>query len=122
MGILLGWIALRTGSVRPHPAFTSATTPLSVSLGRKIRGIEIFTGEKNYHDRIRLMAGPQYDPIWTACALFVFDGCWSVCIAITAETDPIEKQRRVPDRVVGDGTAWADPVDWKHYASIVESV
>jgi len=70
MGLILGWIALRTGSVLPCMLIHVTNNALSVSLGRvaelDYRGLELF---------IRTTAdGPEYQPMWTIIA-----GCIALC-------------------------------------------
>jgi len=72
MGILLGWIALRTGSVLPGILIHFGNNALSVSLGR-IAELKL-PGMQNLITIDSVNGGPQYDPIWTACALFVLAG------------------------------------------------
>ena len=113
MGILLGWIALRTGSVLPGILIHFGNNALSVSLGR-IAELKL-PGMQNLITIDSVNGGPQYDPIWTACALFVSLACLVGLYRITAETDPIESNDALADRVVGDRPV-ADP-SLKHYAS-----
>ncbi len=70
MGMLLGWVSLRTGSVLPGMLIHVTNNALSVSLGRiaelNYRGLDLF---------VRVTAdGPEYQPIWTVIA-----GCVAIC-------------------------------------------
>ena len=64
MGVLLGWIALRTGSVLPGLLLHMTNNALSVSLeripGAEIAGSEFFVRSTE--------AGPAYQPVWIVMA------------------------------------------------------
>jgi len=70
MGLLIGWIAYRTGSVLPGILIHIISNTLSISLGRISElgydGVEFFVQMTD--------EGPQYQPIWTVMA-----GCIALC-------------------------------------------
>lgn len=70
MGLILGLVALKTGSVLPGIIIHFTNNMLSVSLGRlaesDLRGIHLFVREA--------AEGAQYQPIWTVVA-----GCVALC-------------------------------------------
>ncbi len=70
MGMILGWIAFRTGSVLPGMLIHVTSNALSVSLSRvadlDYRGIEFFIRSAS--------DGVEYQPIWTVVA-----GCLVMC-------------------------------------------
>ena len=79
MGLLLGWIALRTGSVLPGILIHFSNNALSVSFERIARL------DSPVLDRIvsATAAGPSYAPLWTAICFAVSGLCILLLIRVT---------------------------------------
>lgn len=106
MGVLLGWVALRTGSVLPGILIHFGNNALSVSINRiaelnlpllsDLILIETATGSAEYHW------------IWTGCAAFVSVCCLIGIYRTTEDRDTVESNDALADRV-GTGEAIRDP-------------
>jgi sodium transport system permease protein len=98
MGILLGWIALRTGSVLPGILIHFSNNALSVSVNR-IAELNL-PGLQNLIAVDAVTGAPAYHPIWTACALFVSIACVVGLYRVTSEIDALESNDALADRMV----------------------
>ncbi|MCC9657438.1 ABC transporter permease subunit/CPBP intramembrane protease [Rhodopirellula halodulae] len=96
MGLLLGWIALRTGSVLPGIAIHFCNNAMSVSLQR-VAELDIPVLNQLIQSTA---AGPAYHPYWTACCLIVSSACVVAIYRITQDTDPINSNDALADRLV----------------------
>ncbi len=93
MGLLLGFIALRTGSVLPGMLIHFTNNALSVSMervaGGSWEGAALFvTATEN---------GPEYSPLWTVCSV----GIAGVCVWYFATLKPRIDESQA-DRLTGD--------------------
>ncbi len=113
MGVFLGWVALRTGSVLPGILIHFGNNALSVSLGR-IAELKL-PGMQNLISVDAISQAPQYHPIWTGCALFVSVACLIALYRTTADLDVMENNDVLADRIISDQPV-RDP-SLKQYAS-----
>ena len=96
MGLLLGWIALRTGSVLPGIAIHFCNNALSVSLQR-VAELDL----PILNELILSTAnGPAYHPYWTACCFIVSAACLGGIYRITQNVDSINSNDALADRVI----------------------
>lgn len=103
MGVLLGWVALRTGSVLPGILIHFTNNALSVSLER-------VAGSGNPATELLLRstdAGPEYQPLWFVVSLAIA----VTCVFYIATLRPAVDEQAVDHVVDGDlqdpGTALA---------------
>lgn len=106
MGVLLGWVALRTGSVLPGILIHFGNNALSVSINRiaelnlpmlsELIQLDVATGSAEYH------------LFWTVCAAFVSVCCVVGIYRTTENRDTVESNDALADRVV-TGEAIKDP-------------
>lgn len=113
MGILLGWVALRTGSVLPGILIHFGNNALSVSLGR-IAELKLPVIE-NLIILDAAGGAPQYHLAWTICTVCVSVACLISLYRLTATVDPIENNDALADRIVS-GRSITDP-SLKQYVS-----
>lgn len=104
MGLVLGWIAWKTGSVLPGMVIHLTSNALSVSISRlpelDFRGVELFIRSTS--------DGVEYQPMWTViaggislCCFLYFTFVRSVpSVSINREPRPQENEERLaPDRI-----------------------
>jgi len=104
MGLLLGWIALRTGSVLPGIAIHFSNNALSVSLQR-VAELDLPVLNELI---LNTANGPAYHPYWTACCFIVSAACLGGIYRITQDVDSINSNDALADRVILGGNA-TDP-------------
>ncbi|TWT93032.1 ABC transporter permease subunit/CPBP intramembrane protease [Neorhodopirellula pilleata] len=98
MGVLLGWVALRTGSVLPGIMIHFGNNALSVSLGRIV---DLDLPVVNDFLRVDAISGaPEYHWIWTACGVGVSLACLIGIHRTTQVHDAIESNDALADRIV----------------------
>ncbi|MFK8112352.1 MAG: ABC transporter permease subunit/CPBP intramembrane protease [Rubripirellula sp.] len=102
MGVLLGWVALRTGSVLPGILIHFTNNALSVSMERiassQWEGASIFLTTSE--------AGPAYQPIWMVTSLGVAITCLLYFGTLKQKVDESEADLIQVDRnIVDPGTA-----------------
>ena len=101
MGIMLGWIALRTGSVLPGILIHFTNNALSVSLERiaasQWEGASLFLTTTD--------AGPAYQPMWVVVSIGVAVTCLLYFGTIRPLTDESEADRVEIDCDIVDPTA-----------------
>ena len=89
MGVLLGWVALRTGSVLPGILIHFSNNALSVSLQRisdsSWKGSEVFLKTTE--------AGPEYQTLWICVSIFVAVTCLAYFRSIGPAVDESEHDR-----------------------------
>ncbi|SMP55994.1 sodium transport system permease protein [Neorhodopirellula lusitana] len=100
MGVLLGWIALRTGSVLPGILIHFGNNALSVSMMR-IAELDLPL-LKNLLSVDAVSGAPQYHWIWTGCALFVSAACVVGIYRTTHALDTCDSNDALADRLVSD--------------------
>ncbi|MEO9591354.1 type II CAAX endopeptidase family protein, partial [Rhodopirellula bahusiensis] len=104
MGLLLGWIALRTGSVLPGIAIHFCNNAMSVSLQR-VAELDLPVMNELIQNTAN---GPAYHPYWTACCFIVSAACLAGIYRITQDVDSINSSDALADRVILGGNA-TDP-------------
>lgn len=100
MGVLLGWVALRTGSVLPGILIHFGNNALSVSLGRIAELKLPVVGEFLRVDAVS--GAPEYHIVWTICGFMVSAACLVGVYRTTQSVDSIESNDALADRVVSD--------------------
>jgi len=106
MGVLLGWVALRTGSVLPGIMIHFGNNALSVSLGR-IAALDL----PIVNDFLRvdpISGAPEYHWIWTACGVCVSLVCVLGIYRTTRDGDVLETNDALADRII-TGNPVTDP-------------
>ncbi|MEM9368814.1 MAG: ABC transporter permease subunit/CPBP intramembrane protease [Planctomycetota bacterium] len=104
MGVLLGWIALRTGSVLPGIWIHLVNNALSVSFER------VASLDSPLLDRIvtTTAAGPSYAPLWTAICFAVSGLCVLLLIRVSGGACEVTPADSGFDRIV-DAPGATDP-------------
>jgi sodium transport system permease protein len=107
IGVLLGWIALRTGSVLPGILIHFGNNALSVSLNR-ISDLNLPLLRDLIQVDAAVAGSAHYHWIWTGCAAFVSVCCIIGIYRTTQDTDSIESNDALADRVTS-GQLIKDP-------------
>lgn len=99
MGIVLGWITLRTGSILPCILIHFTNNALSVSLERI--ATSSWDGAAMFLSQTEL--GPAYHPFWTLISMGIAVTCLLYFGTITPETDESESE------LIGSHHDYVDP-------------
>ena len=99
MGLMLGWVALRTGSVLPGILIHFTNNALSVSLERIAKseweGASLFLTQTD--------AGPAYQPLWIVVSI----GVAVTCLIYFSTLRPAVDENELD--LIDDGQEYADP-------------